>query len=61
MLLPQQLALHSYGVQFDFVLRISASMPIGGQRMEDVKRIDEANETHAVTLQVETCNSNYKW
>ena len=37
-------------LRFDFVLRICASMPlIGVRRMEDVKRIDEANETHAVT------------
>ena len=29
------------GVQFDFVLRIFASMPIGVRRMDDVKRIDQ--------------------
>ena len=49
MLPPQQLALYSCGVRFYFVLRICASMPIGVRRMEVVKRIDEANETHAVT------------
>ena len=49
MLPPQQLALYSCSVRFYFVLRICASMPIGLRRMEVVKRIDEANETHAVT------------
>ena len=49
MLPPQQLALYSCSVRFYFVLRICASMPIGLRRLEVVKRIDEANETHAVT------------
>ena len=46
MLPPQQLVLYSCRVRFDFVSRICASMPIGVRHMD---RIDEANETHAVT------------
>ena len=38
-----------YKIAFDFVLGVCASMPIRVRRMVDVKRIDEANETHAVT------------
>ena len=38
-----------FRVRFYFVLRICASMAIGLRRMEVVKRIDEANETHVVT------------
>ena len=37
-------------------LPICASIPIGVRRMEDVKRIDDAND-----VEVETCNSNCKW
>ena len=48
MLPPQQFVLYSYGVRFDFVLRICASMTIRVRNMENIKRIDEANETHAV-------------
>ena len=49
MLPPQQLVLYSYGVRFDLALRICASMQIGVWHMEDVKRIDDSNETRPVT------------